>query len=137
VTGLALQLLAGTYTVSRLSPDEPPPEWARGELLALIWTPDELSVVSTAESVPASVRSEPGWRVFKVAGPLDLSLVGILAALSGALARAGIALFSLSTFDTDYLLVRERDLERAVSALESDGHRITPAGQARAGQRGE
>jgi hypothetical protein len=133
VTGFDLQLLAGGYAVSRLSPGEAPPDWAGGELLALIWTPDELSIVSTSESVPEAVRSEPDWRVFKVAGPLDFSLVGILATLSGALARAGIALFSLSTFDTDYILVRERDLDRAIRALEADGQRISPAGEARPG----
>ena len=124
MSGLDLRLLAGSYAVSRLSPDEALPEWARGELLAVIWTPDELSIVSVADSVPESVRSESGWRVLRVAGPLDFSLVGILAALTGALARAEVAVFSLSTFDADYLLVRERDLERALSALESDGHRI-------------
>ena len=127
VTGLDLQLLAGGYAVSRLSPGEPFPDWARGELLALIRTPDELSIVSTAGAVPESVRSEPGWRILRVAGPLALSLVGILAALTGALARANIALFSLSTFDTDYLLICEWDLERALCALEADGHRITIA----------
>lgn len=137
MTGLELQLLAGAYAVSRLSPDEPLPDWARGELQALIRTPDELSIVSTADSVPESVRSEPGWRVLRVAGPLDFSLVGILATLTGALARADIAVFSLSTFDTDYLLVRECDLERALRALESDGHRITPASDARPGQGGK
>jgi hypothetical protein len=56
VTGLELRLLAGSYAVSRLSPDEPPPEWARGELLAFIWTPDELSIVSAADSVPESIK---------------------------------------------------------------------------------
>ena len=125
MSGLDLRLLVGSYAVSRLSPDETLPEWARGELLAATWTPDELSIVSTAGSVPESVRSESGWRVLRVAGPLDFSLVGILAALTGTLARAGVAVFSLSTFDTDYLLVREIDLERALRALESDGHRIT------------
>ena len=123
MTGLELRLLAGSYAVSQLSPDEALPEWARGELLAATWTPDELSV-SAADSVPDSVRSEPGLRVLRIAGPLDFSLVGILAALTGSLARVGVAVFSLSTFDTDYLLVHERDLERALSALESDGHRI-------------
>jgi hypothetical protein len=130
VTGFDLQLLAGGYAVSRLSPGEAPPDWAGGELLALIWTPDELSIVSAADSVPESVRSERGWRVLRVAGPLDFSLVGILAALTGSLARAEIAVFSLSTFDTDYLLVRERDLEPALRALESDGHRIAAASDA-------
>jgi hypothetical protein len=124
VTGLDLQILAGAYAVSRLSPDDPLPEWARGELLALIRTPDELSIVSLDGSVPEPVRCERGWRVLKVVGPLEFSLVGILSALSGALARAGIALFSLSTFDTDYLLVRSEDLGRAVRALESEGHRV-------------
>jgi len=131
VTSLDLQLLAGTYAVSRLSPDEPLPEWAQGELLALVRTPEELSIVSAADSVPESVRSERDWRALKVAGPLDFSLVGILAALSGALARAEIALFSLSTFDTDYLLVRAQDLEHAVRALEAESHRVAAPDQAR------
>jgi hypothetical protein len=127
MTGLDLQLLADTYAVSRLSPEEPVPEWARGELLALTWTPDELSIVSASGSVPESVRSERDWCVLKVVGPLDFSLVGILATLTGILAQAGAAIFVLSTFDTDYLLVRERDLDRAVRALESAGHRVAAA----------
>ena len=105
--------------------------------VAYIWTLDELSIISTAVSVPESIRSESDCRVLRVAGPLDFSLVGILAALTGTLARANVALFSLSNFDTDYLLVRERDLERALRALESDGHRVAPAAEARPGQRGE
>jgi hypothetical protein len=127
VIALELQILAGTYAVSRLSPDEPVPEWAQGELVALTRTPDELSVVSAAESVPESVRSESNWRALRVTGPLDFALVGILAALSGVLAQAGIPIFALSTFDTDYLLVGDRDLERAVCALEAAGHRVVPA----------
>ena len=137
MTGLDLELLAGNYAVSRLSPEEAAPEWARGELLALIWTPDELSVVSTAGSVPALARSESGWRVLRVAGPLDFSLVGILAALTDVLAQAGTAIFALSTFDTDYLLVRELDLEHAVRALESAGHRVAPLSEARSEPGGE
>ncbi len=135
---LELQVLAGSYAVSRLSPDAPVPEWAQGELVALTRTPDELSVVSAVESVPASVESERSWRALRVAGPLDFSLVGILAALSGVLARAEIPIFALSTFDTDYLLVGDRDLERAVRALESAGHRVVPeecVSAATAGQR--
>jgi hypothetical protein len=138
VIALELQILAGSYAVSRLSPDAPVPEWARGELVALTRTPDELSIVSPAESVPESVKSERGWRALRVAGPLDLSLIGILAALSGVLAQAEIPIFALSTFYTDYFLVGERDLERALRALESAGHRVVPADSAAdtaAGQR--
>jgi hypothetical protein len=137
VNELDLQLLAGSYTVSRLSPSEPMPEWARGELLALIRTPDELTVVSIAESVPEQIRSETGWRVLRIVGQLDFSLVGILAALTGVLAQAGLAIFALSTFDTDYVLVRELELERAVRALESAGHRVTPLSGTRGKPGGE
>lgn len=126
MTGLDLQLLAGAYAVSRLSPDEPLPEWARGELLAAIWTPDELSIVSAADAVPEAVRSEPGWLVLRVVDQLDFSLIGILAALTEALAQAKVSVFALSTFDTDFLLLRERDRERALRALEKAGHRIAP-----------
>jgi len=126
VIALELQILADTYAVSRLSPDAPVPEWAQGELVALTRTPDELSVVSPAESVPASVKSERSWRALRATGSLDFSLVGIFAALSGVLARADIPIFALSTFDTDYLLVGDRDLERAVRALEVAGHRVVP-----------
>jgi hypothetical protein len=124
VIELELRILADTYAVSRLSPAAPTPEWAAGELLALIRTPDELSIVSRSDSVPGLVRSERDWRALCVQGPLDLSLLGILAALCAALAEAEIPVFALSTFDTDYLLVRERDLAHAVQALESAGHRV-------------
>jgi len=130
VIALELQVLAGTYAVSRLSPNAPIPEWAQGELVALTRTPGELSVVSPAESVPESVKSERGRRALRVVGPLDFSLVGILAGLSGALAQAEIPIFALSTFDTDYLLVDERDLARAVCVLKSAGHRVVSADSA-------
>jgi len=116
MSGFELRLLLGTYAVSRLSPDEPCPDWARGELLASIRTPDELSIVSRADSVPQSVRSESGWRVLQVAGPLDFSLVGVLAALSAALARVDVTIFSLSSFDTDYLLITSSCASRISNA---------------------
>lgn len=126
VTGLDLKILAGAFAVSRLPADAPFPEWAQGALLSLTRTPEELSVVSAVGSVPESVRSERGWRALQVEGPLEFSLVGILATLSETLAEAEVPIFALSTFDTDYLLVRGQDLSRAVRALESAGHQIAP-----------
>jgi hypothetical protein len=67
-------------------------------------------------------RIEPGWRAIKVAGPLDFSLTGILATLASPLAEAGISLFAVSTYDTDYVLVREVDLGRAQAVLRAAGH---------------
>jgi hypothetical protein len=77
------------------------------------------------------VRSEPGWRALQVAGPLDFALTGVLSSLLAPLAAAGVAVFALSTFDTDYVLVKEATLADAVAALERAGHRVAwPAGAA-------
>jgi hypothetical protein len=70
------------------------------------------------------VRCEGGWRALRVAGSLDFSLVGVLAGLLDPLARAGVSVFVLSTFDTDYLLVKGHDLEKALAALRRAGHAV-------------
>ncbi len=88
----------------------------------MTYTTDELSIVCPGSSVPADVRCEKGWVAIKVRGPLDFSLTGILAALASPLAADGIPIFALSTFDTDYVLVKEQDLLRAKKALERAGH---------------
>jgi hypothetical protein len=113
-----LLLLPGTYAVCRLAADEPIPAWATGALISVTRTGEELSVVCGAEAVPAGVRCETGWRCLRVAGTLDFSLVGVLATLLVPLAEAGVSVFAISTFDTDYLLVKESNLVRAVEALQ-------------------
>ena len=87
-------------------------------------TADELSVVLPEENVSGDWKSEKGWRGLMVLGPIDFSLVGILAALAASLAAAGIPILALSTFDTDYLLVKEQDLFRAVEVLTASGYEI-------------
>jgi len=120
-----LTLLPNEFTVCQLSPDAPVPTWAQGDdLLALIRTPDEFTVVFEGTKPSEDVRFEPGWRALKVAGPLEFSLVGVLASLSSTLADVGVSIFALSTFDTDYLLVKEIQLEAATKALESAGHTV-------------
>lgn len=86
-------------------------------------TDGEKSLVCPTELVPAqTLAREDGWRGMRVEGPLDFSLVGVLAALSGTLAKAQVGIFAISTFDTDYLFVKEPDLARALAALRSAGH---------------
>ena len=85
---------------------------------------EELSVVCREALVPEGIRAERSWRALRVAGVLDLSQVGVLASLASPLAEAGVSLFALSTFDTDYLLVQEQDLGRAVEALVAVGHAV-------------
>jgi hypothetical protein len=80
--------------------------------------------VCASEDVPLDVQAQRGYRGLVVRGPLDFNLVGILASLAGPLAAASISIFAVSTFDTDYLFVREGDLDRAVAALHNSGHTV-------------
>ena len=88
-------------------------------------TDKELSLVCLSENVPADVvGEEKGWRVFRIEGTLDFSLVGILSEISGVLAKEDIGIFAISTYDTDYFLVKEENLERALSTLKCNGYQI-------------
>ncbi len=124
VEGLDLALLPGRFAVGRLAADQPLPADPGGVLFALSRSADELSVLAEEGRTPPGARVESGLRALRVAGPLDFSLTGILAALTAPLAEAGVPIFALSTYDTDYLLVPERALAQAVNALESAGHRV-------------
>jgi uncharacterized protein len=121
---LRLQLLEGSLAICRLEPSAPVPAWglSRGPLCSVTRTSEELSVVCGASAVPAGVRCEKDWRAFQVKGPLAFSLTGILDALTDPLAQARVSIFAVSTFDTDYLLVREAQLEAAGTALQGAGH---------------
>lgn len=123
---VALHLLPAPLAVCQLAADAPQPDWARlGDLLVFLRTPDELTVVCAQQSVPPEVRSESGWRALKVGGPLAFSEVGVLAGLAVPLAEAGVSIFALSTYDTDYILVRESALAGAIAALQAAGYTIT------------
>lgn len=123
-----LTLLPDALAVGRLPAGDPAPAWIAGEAFAAVtWTPDETSVVCRAARVPAGVRAEVGWRALRVAGPLDFALTGVLLALLAPLAAAGVSVFALSTYDTDYVLVREAALDDALAALRGAGHRVDVA----------
>jgi NAD+ diphosphatase len=110
--------LPGLFAVARLPADADVPAWVPGGgFVAVTRTRDELSIVCAQDAVPAEVRALRGYAALEVAGPLDPGLVGLLARLTAVLAAAGIPVFAVSTYDTDYLLVREHDLARARAAL--------------------
>jgi hypothetical protein len=122
---LALSLLPDTFTICRLSPDAPMPDWAlTGGFFSVTRTADELSIVCPQSNVPPEIQCDRDWRCLKVEGPLDLSLIGILASLTVPLARAEVGIFAVSTYDTDYVLVKEKRLEEAVLVLSQEGHHI-------------
>lgn len=123
---LTLAVLPGTYAVCRLDGGATVPGWATsGSFFSVTRTADELSVVCEQGAVSEGVLCEGGWRCLKVRGPLDFGLTGILASLALPLAEAGISIFALSTYDTDYIMVKATDLEEAVAVLSGSGHTIT------------
>jgi hypothetical protein len=121
-------VLAGELAVARLDAGAPPPDWASpgaGDALhAVVRTAAEVSVVCAAARVPDGVRAERGWRALAVEGPLDFALTGVLAALAVPLAQAGVSIFAVSTYDTDYVLVPSDRLGDAVAALRAAGHTL-------------
>jgi len=126
VRRLALDVAPEEYAIVRLPAGSPPPriEPTRPAFVSVTSTPDEVSVVCPASVAPAGERVQTGWRLLTVRGPLEFTLTGIMAALAGELAAAGVALFAMSTFDTDHILVQNTDLNRAVTALRAAGHEI-------------
>ncbi len=127
---LELMILEGRFAVSRLEPQSTIPPWAfsEGALTSITRTSDELSIVSPEASVPDNIKAERGWRALRVVGTQDFALVGVLASLVGPLAKAKISIFAISTFDTDYLLVKDDDLGRAIETLEDSGHSVAMGG---------
>jgi hypothetical protein len=120
-----LRRLADRFAICRLAPADPVPPWATGPgFVSITRTRSELSLVVSDRRVPAGVRSEGGWRALEVEGPIPFSATGVLASLVSPLAAEAVSTFAISTFDTDYLLVREGDLPRATAALEAAGHRV-------------
>ena len=123
---IELALLSGVYAVSKLRPDAAIPEWATGSsFCSTTRTPHELSIVCDEGRVPADVTMQGGWRALMVKGPLDFELTGVLASLATPLAAAGISVFAIATYETDYILIRDRDLHRAVVALRDAGHTVS------------
>jgi hypothetical protein len=124
---LKLSVLPQALVVCQLAPDEPIPAWALGgELWSVTRTPDELSLVCVADAPPPEVRAEGPWRALEVAGPLDFTLVGVLSRIAAPLAAAGVSIFTLATYNTDYVLVRAQQLAEALAALKAAGHAVGP-----------
>ncbi|MEA2320515.1 MAG: uncharacterized protein QOD81_365 [Solirubrobacteraceae bacterium] len=125
--GLDLRVLPTPLAIVRLEPGDAVPAWAQdgaGALHAVVRTARELSIVCAQAGVPGEARAERGFRALEVAGPLDFALTGVLAALAVPLAEAGVAIFAVATYDTDYVLVRDDRLADAVAALRAAGHRV-------------
>lgn len=118
---LRMTTLDGRFAVCRLDADAPIPSWPSGAFISITRTPDELSIVCDESSVPDDIRAERDWRALRVEGPIPFEVTGVAAGITAPLAAAGISVFLVATFDTDYLLVKAEAYERAVDALRGSG----------------
>jgi len=121
---MLFSVLPDVLAVCRLDASAPIPGWVRGDFVSITRTRDELSIVCAQANVPADVRCERDWRALKVEGQLDFALTGILVSIATPLANAGISIFAISTFDTDYVLVKADVLDKAIQVLQKAGHQI-------------
>ena len=121
---MQLEAIEVRLAVCRLDAGSDVPPWVdrSSAFVSVTRTIDELSVVCARDDVPDGVPMEGPWRAFRVKGPIVMTLIGVVAALANPLADAGISIFAISTFDTDYVLVHEPDFDAAVGALTQAGH---------------
>ena len=132
---LALMVLVAPLALVRLNARDDVPGWTADarSFLSITRTSQELSIVVDEVAVPVQVQAARGYRALRIEGPLPLDVVGVLAAVADPLAAAGIPIFAIATFDTDYVLVRESDLAPVVAILTTAGHAVEREGSAASG----
>jgi len=118
-------VLSETLAVCQLAPGSPVPQWAVGEgFFCLTQTADELSIVCEENRVPAGVRVERDWKALKLQGPFPFAITGVLTSFLQPLAEARVPIFAVSTFDTDYVLMKRDKVDAAIKALAAIGHEL-------------
>jgi len=120
---LRFRKLPKTFSICRLAPDAPVPDWAtQGDFVSVTRTTDELSLLCPSDNIPLEQRPDLTWVVFKLEGPFAFTETGILASFISPLSAAGVPIFAVSTFDTDYVLVWEEHFIKALEILQAAGH---------------
>ena len=127
---LDLQVAPEEYAIYHFAPHEPVPSWAQtGRFWAMVSTPTEVSIICAAAAQRHAERIERGWRLIALLGSFAFTATGVLAFVLGPLAEASVSILAISTFDTDYVLVKEHSLPRAMEVLRACGHRVSVSGE--------
>lgn len=121
---LQLLLHPETYALAKLAPEAPRPDWARGRFHCVSRSAREWTVIGEASCVPSGCTAQAGLRCLEVDGEFSLDAVGVVATVSAPLAAAGISLFLVSVWSTDFMFVAQGDLEGALAALRAAGHAV-------------
>ena len=125
---LTITVQPEVYAICKLKPAAKVPDWAADENFCCVTrTESELSIVCPEQQLPRGTKAERDWRLLRVEGKLSFSLTGVLASITSPLGDAQISVFAISTYDTDYVLVRDAELNRAIQALEIAGHTVREA----------
>lgn len=120
-----LKLLEDKFAIHSFAEDESiPTEVFKAPIYFIGKTYEELSIVCPEELTLDSIEREDGWMALEVMGPLAFSMTGIMSQISGSLANADISIFAISTFDTDYILVKQNTVEEAIKTLRKDGYKV-------------
>lgn len=122
-----LTVLKNTFAIYQLDPDSDIPSWFdKSEFFSITRTDEEISVICKQPESPVSgnVVSAENRRIIRANGPFDLSITGIIAGMTAALAKSQISVFTVSTYNTDYVLVEEENLLHAVEALQQNGYKV-------------
>ena len=123
---MTITVLENTYSIYQFDINSELPEWIyKSEFYSVTRTNEEISVVTIQTNISENIRCSRDWRILKVAGPLALSLTGIIARISDVLKEKDIPIFTISTYNTDYILLGEKDLSAGVKALQDNGYNIS------------
>jgi uncharacterized protein len=122
---LTLALLSDQYVLCRLDPYAGVPAWgARGDFWSITRNNEEVTVLCPIEAVPDHVECERGWRTLQLEGPMSFAQTGILDSVVEPLSHAGIAILVFSAYDTNYVVVKEEQLDKALATLRDAGHTV-------------
>ena len=124
---LKLSLLEDFFGICVFESNASISEWAgTASFCSITRTEKKLTVVCPQNIIPADIEHERDWRCFRIDGSFDLNQIGVISSLAAPLAQAGISIFVVSSYDTDYILVKEEKVEQAIAVLSGDGHSIAP-----------
>lgn len=122
---LKFRRLPTNFAICRLAPNAPiPPAIVDTPFVSITRSAEELSIVCPVSQVPQNTKCESPWTCFKLEGPFPFSLTGVLASFIGPLAQSGVSIFAISTFDTDFVLVKEEFTATALKTLQAAGHEL-------------
>jgi len=133
---ISLTVLTGEFSIHKLHPSAKIPDTIQeSKFYQICRTDEELSIVCETHISMISEHEEKGWECIKVDGPLDFGLTGIIAGISKVLAESNISIFAISTYDTDYILVKHQSLDNSIKALKANGYAVRVTASAKTDSR--